>query len=146
MRTRSLKLILSLTLLFVVSFTSGCATSGASRKASRNERAERADALFAAFDANGDGFLSKEELSGGLRLAGLPDLNPNLMMGMKKQKQKEAPKASRKLTEAEIQKTMREAFDRRDRDLDQRLDRDEFRKLVVERPPTEGEDPWAPFL
>lgn len=126
--------------------TFGCASSGSSRGLSKSERQKKADELFKSFDANGDGFLTKQELSGGLHLAGMPEMNPNLMLGMKKAQRKAAPKASRKLTEEEIQQTMREAFDRRDRDLDQRLNQDEFRKLVVERPPTEGDDPWAPLM
>ncbi|RYZ76126.1 MAG: hypothetical protein EOP05_05935 [Proteobacteria bacterium] len=125
---------------------SGCASSGSSGSHSKLDRQKRADQLFASFDTNGDGFLTREELSGGLRLAGHPEPNPNLMLGMKKAKRKEAPKASRKLSEEEIQQTMREAFDRRDRDLDQRLNQDEFRKLVVERPPSQGDDPFAPFM
>ncbi len=134
-----------LPILVVPLLIAGCATSSGSR-ASKKERLARADQLFAAFDTNGDGYLTKEELSGGLRLAGMPEMNPNLMLGMKKQAKKPAPKANRKLTEEEIQKTMREAFDRRDHDLDKRLDQDEFRKLVVERPAVEGDDPWAPFM
>ena len=140
---RRIQLFIAFALVSPLAFT-GCASTG--HKTSRSERAARADQLFAAFDTNGDGYLTKEELSGGLRVAGMPDLNPNLMLGMKSQKKKNSPKAARKLTEEEIQKTMREAFDRRDQDLDKRLDQEEFRKLVVERPPTEGEDPWAPFM
>jgi Ca2+-binding EF-hand superfamily protein len=138
--------VLILTLALSAFLISSCASSGSNKRVSKAERRERADLLFASFDANGDGFLTKEELRGGLRMAGMPELDPNIMIGMKKDKKKETPKASRKLTEEEIQKTMREAFERRDQDLDHRLNQDEFRKLVVERPPTEGDDPWAPLM
>ena len=131
---------------------SGCATSTYQRGQSSVEhnskqaRANRADEIFAMLDSNHDGYVSKAEMAAGLRIAGEPDVNPNLMLGLKSGRSKKAAKANRRITELEIQKTIEEAFDARDKNLDQRLSRDEFRKLVVERPPEENEDPWAPFM
>ena len=48
------------------------------------------------------------------------------------------------MTAQEIEKTIQEAFAIRDADLDNRLSKEEFKKLIVERQPTAGEpDPWA---
>ena len=122
---------------------SSCATTS-HRANSKSERAQRAELLFQQLDTNHDGFITKAELAAGLRYAGTPELNPNLVMGLKNDHGKKL-KASRRLTDAEIQKVMTEAFAKRDTELDHRLSKDEFKKLVVERP-AGVEDPWEPFM
>jgi Ca2+-binding EF-hand superfamily protein len=124
---------------------SGCATTS-HRASSKAARAQRASDLFDQLDINHDGYVSRAEMLAGLRFAGAPDLNPNLVMGLKPEKNKDKVKASRRLTEAEIQKSLNEAFKTRDADLDHRMSKDEFKKLVVERPSDEGDDPWEPFM
>jgi len=130
------KLILAFALLAFA----GCATT---THRSNDGRAQRAALLFDQLDTNHDGYLSRAELAAGLRYAGTPDLNPNLVMGLKTESTKKV-KASRKLTEAEIKKAMAEAFDTRDAQLDNRITKDEFKKVVVKR--SEDDDPWEPFM
>ena len=143
-----MKRIFNVSLLLVICgfMITGCATSAKRKPISR---AQRANEIFASLDRNHDGSLTRDELRQGLRIAGAPDVNPNLMMGLKSDKAKQGAKASRPLTDAEIEKAVEDAFSAReakDAKLDQRLSQDEFRKLVVERPPNEEEDPWAPFM
>lgn len=150
MNTLSCKLASAAAALVTLVFVTGCATNSTYSRGSGHDtkdiRAQRADEIFAMLDVNHNGFITKDEMKAGLRIAGAPDVNPNLMLGLKSEQSKKAAKANRQITEAEIQKTMKEAFDERDANLDQRLSREEFKKLVVERPLEEGEDPWAPFM
>lgn len=131
-------------LLFLISGFSGCATTH--RAQSKAERAERASELFDQLDTNHDGYLSRAELLSGLRFAGTPEINPNLMYGLESSKAKKKIKASRKLSEAEIQKAMAEAFGVRDDKLDQRISREDFKKVVVERSKGADGDPFDPFM
>lgn len=133
----------TLFLAFAVLALAGCATTPAPQT-----RSQRAAALFDELDTNRDGYLTRAELAAGLRYAGTPELNPNLVLGLEKTTapSKKKVKASRKLSEAEIQKAMNEAFGVRDENLDRRLSKDEFKKLVVERPRGGADDPWEPFM
>lgn len=125
-------------------FLAACATTP--HKPTRAERSAKAEALFRQLDVNHDGYISRAELYNGLKFAGAPDLNPNLVMGLDTAKKKNEVKASRKLTQSEIDRTMKQAFSNDDQNLDQRLSKEEFKKLVVERPADEGDDPWEPFM
>jgi Ca2+-binding EF-hand superfamily protein len=128
--------------LVVLTALSGCAT-----KPSPSARAQRAADLFDDLDVNHDGYITRAELAAGLRFAGTKELNPNLVIGLEKgSTPKRKVKASRKLTEAEIQKLMAEAFAKHDTNLDQRLTKDEFKKLVIERQQASADDPWDPFM
>ncbi len=134
-----MKMILLVLSVFALS---SCATTH-----SKASRSQKASDLFDTLDVNHDGYLTRSELSAGLRYAGTPDLNPDLVIGLEKSAPaKKKIKASRKLSEGEIQKIMSEAFDKRDAKLDQRLSRDEFKKVVSERPRGVDEDPWEPFM
>jgi Ca2+-binding EF-hand superfamily protein len=133
----------TLLLAFAVLALASCATSP-----SPQTRAQRAASLFDELDTNRDGYLTRAELAAGLRYAGTPELNPNLVLGLEKTTvpSKKKVKAARKLSEAEIQRAMSEAFGVRDENLDRRLSKDEFKKLVVERPRGAADDPWEPFM
>lgn len=130
----------------------GCATT--SHKATtREERASRADELFAEFDLNGDGFLTKDELRGGMRYyagGGSSLGSDSVMLGLQQGKTKKTSsrrKPTRTLSSEEIERTINEAFSRRDAKLDSRLSKEEFKKVIVERPTASGEaDPWEPLL
>lgn len=133
-----------------------CATTGgessgsmtAGHATTKSERAARADDLFILFDADGDGFITRAELEKGLRSASNIEPNPNLMMALdKNQKTKKKAKVSRALTEAQVKRAVEQAFKTgSDKKLEERLSKEDFRKVVAERPPTESEDPWAPFM
>jgi Ca2+-binding EF-hand superfamily protein len=132
----------TLVLAFAVLFVAGCATTH-----SKPSRAQRANDLFDELDVNRDGYLTRSELAQGLRFAGTPELNPNLVIGLEKTvPAKKKVKASRKLSETEIKKMMAEAFETGDSKLDQRITRDEFKKVVSERPRGVQDDPWEPFM
>ncbi len=133
------KLLLALGLLALT----GCATT----RLSPNDRAQRASTLFDQLDTNHDGYLTRAELAAGLRYAGSPELNPNLVLGLKNDSKRQV-RANRKLTEAEIKKAMAEAFDTRDAQLDNRITKEEFKKVVVKRSEddSDGQDPWEPFM
>ena len=130
----------------------GCAsgpTNGemTGRAATRADREARANDLFTLFDANGDGYLTKAELENGLRSAATTwEPNPNLMMGLGPDGAKKAKKPkAHPLSDAQIKKAMSNAFKGHDKKLDDRISRDEFKKVVADG---EGnnEDPWAPFM
>lgn len=131
------KLLLALALLSLT----GCATT----HLSPNDRAQRAGSLFDQLDTNHDGYLTRAELAAGLRYAGSPELNPNLVMGLKTDSKRQV-RANRKLTEAEIKKAMAEAFETRDAQLDNRITKEEFKKVVVKRSEDGDDDPWEPFM
>ena len=127
-----------LTLALVSLIIAGCATHP-----SPDERAKRASLLFDQLDVNHDGVLTRAELAAGLTYAGTPEMNPNLVMGLKNDSSKKV-KANRKLSEIEIRKAMAEAFGPRKSDVDARLTKDEFKKVVVQR--SANDDPWEPFM
>ena len=142
MKNSRLTLATLCSLFLCTVFVSGCATTKTPAS-----RAQRAGELFDDLDTNHDGFLTRAELAAGLRYAGMKDLDPNLVIGLQKsQVVKKRVKASRRLSEGEIQKLMSAAFQKRDEKLDQRLSKDEFKKLVVERPADASDDPWEPFM
>lgn len=129
-----------------------CATPP-ERLGSPEERALRADEFFESFDLNGDGYLSRSELEGGLRYLAM-GLNTtgsgsHVMLGLR-QKTKSKKKSSQRtpsLTREEVNRAVHDAFVTRDSDLDERLSRAEFKKLIVERPSTPGvTDIWEPFM
>ena len=113
---------------------------------SKADRATRADDIFTLFDADGDGYLTKSELERGLRSASNVEPNPNLMMAMDKAPKKKKAKTARALTDAQVKRAIAQAF-KDDKGLEEKISREEFRKVVAERPAgTESEDPWAPFM
>jgi Ca2+-binding EF-hand superfamily protein len=126
-----------------------CATAPVSHRAmTPSERAARADELFAQFDINGDGYLTRDELRGGIRYLAKGESmgDSNVMLGLNKQKKKVTrKKTSRELSSEEINRAVKDAFSGKDDTLEQRLSQEEFRKVIVERPRT-GDDPWQPML
>lgn len=144
--------------LLALSFTVSCATgpgtegpdvnTATAKATTKSERASRADDLFVLFDADGDGFLTRSELEKGLRSATNVEPNPNLMMALdKNQKPKKKAKVSRSLSDSQVKRAVEQAFKTgSDKKLEERITREDFRKIVSERPASEGDDPWAPFM
>lgn len=132
---------------------SGCATGGSGsnspmtgRASSKSDRAARADDLFTVFDANADGYLTRSELDRGLRSAATTwEPNPNLMnaLGPDAPKKKSKP---RPLSDAQVKRAIANAFKSHDKKLDDRISRDEFKKVVADGGSNAEQDPWAPFM
>ncbi len=99
------KLILTLLTTLLALISTSCATHP-----SPDVRTARAASLFDQLDTNHDGYLTRAELAAGLSYAGTPDVNPNLVLGMKSESRKS--KASRKLTKAEAMAMLRAAMPR----------------------------------
>jgi Ca2+-binding EF-hand superfamily protein len=141
-----------LALLTMILTLTACATMDANESRPQanmtpSERSQKADELFRMFDANGDGYLTREELSGGMKSAMNYEPNPNLMLGLSKSKKSAKKKPARTLTTAEVNKAVEDAFATRDQDLDRRLSQEEFKKVVVGGASLNPEqDPWAPFM
>jgi Ca2+-binding EF-hand superfamily protein len=108
-----------------------------------------ADDLFDKMDLNGDGFLSREEMAAGLRhytMAGEPASNPNVMFGLKDgtKAAKSKTRKAKPMSEAEIQRTVDQAFSSQDVNFDKRISKDEFKKMVFEKQDTSA--PWQDLL
>ncbi|MES2964807.1 MAG: EF-hand domain-containing protein [Bdellovibrionota bacterium] len=140
---------------FLTLALSSCATpsepslGAQDRATTKAERATRADDLFILFDADGDGYITRSEMERGLRSASNVEMNPNLVMAMdsKGQPKKKKPKVTRALSDAQVKRAVEQAFKSgSDKKMEDRISKDEFRKIVAERPSSETEDPWAPFM
>lgn len=129
---------------------SSTTTSATSRATTKAERAQRAEDLFVLFDADGDGYITKAEMERGLRSASNVEMNPNLIIALDSKGQptkKKKPKVSRALTDAQVKRAVEQAFKSgSDKKMEDRISKEEFRKIVAERPASEAEDPWAPFM
>lgn len=151
MLSKSFAIVAILSLAACASMDGGApkgATSTTTRATTKEERASRADDMFVLFDADGNGFITRAELERGLKTATNIEPNPNLMMALDKgQKAKKKAKVSRALTDAQVKRAVEQAFKNgSDKGLEERLSKEDFRKVVAERPANEAEDPWAPFM
>lgn len=137
---------------FTAILASGCASVPAADDSAAEltpaERNARAADLFAAMDLNGDGFLSRDEMTKGLRsytMAGGGTPRTDLMLGLSSDAKKKARRKKVKpLGEEEIRRAVDQAFSSQDVDLDKRISQDEFRKIVVEKSDTSA--PWQDIL
>jgi Ca2+-binding EF-hand superfamily protein len=140
------RLLLTLTLVTLTA----CATNPVHHAMTRSERAARADELFAQFDINGDGYITQDELRGGIRYLAKGDGmgESGVMMGLNKQKKKTIQKRfPREISNEEINRAVKDAFSGKDAGLGERLSQEEFRKVIVERQRGPGDaDPWEPMM
>jgi Ca2+-binding EF-hand superfamily protein len=125
----------------------GCASFNSTSEAplTEKERAERTENLFNAMDANGDGFLSREEMTTGLRsftLAGGDAPRTDVVLGLDEKKGK--TKKKKTMSDAEVRRAVDQAFSAQDLNLDKRISKDEFKKMVLEKSDTSA--PWQEIL
>jgi Ca2+-binding EF-hand superfamily protein len=147
-----MKLLPILTYSVLLVSAASCATH--SPPSTPLEREERADELFSGFDIDGDGYLSRAELEGGVRYLAMgihsgPGSGVMLGLRTKSNSRKSSAKAKPKYspTTEETQMAIAEAFRTRDQNLDNRLSREEFKKLIVERPRVPSDnDFWEPLM
>lgn len=98
------------------------------------ERDARADELFTMMDLNNDGFLTREEMAGGLRYLTRADApaTRDLMYGLKSEKNTaKKPRKAKQLTEAQVQDLVNSAFQTPDPNITARLSREDFKKIVI---------------
>lgn len=111
-----------------------------------SEKAARAEEIFAVMDTDGDGFLTKDEMTGGLRYLTTADTpaTRDLMYGLKKKTSKDSSKRTRpikRMSEEEVRQLVEESFKTPDQIAIDRISKEDFRKIVVERRPSTQDTP-----